>query len=123
MLNNSTHVGPRVLHRDADAHAAVRFGFAATGAGAALLIAAAAWISTCAGATAGGLACGAPERSLFALAAPAVLLVAGVRAFARAYRASRRGENWRNWQCAALALMALTLLAFTLALSMLARVS
>ncbi|MCV7160288.1 hypothetical protein H7J55_22750 [Mycolicibacterium brisbanense] len=101
----------------------MRFGFAAAGAGAALLIAAAAWMSTCAGATAGGLACGAPERSLFALAAPAVLLVAGVRAFARAYQASRRGENWRNWQCAALALMALTLLAFTLALSMLARVS
>jgi hypothetical protein len=55
------------------------------------------------------------------LAAPAVLLVAGVRAFARAYQASRRGESWRNWQCAALALIGLTLLALTLALSMLAR--
>lgn len=109
------------LHGTTDAHTAVRFGFAAAGIGAAFLIAAAAWISTCAGATADGVACGAPERALLALAAPAVLLIADVRAFARAYQASRRGESWRNWQRAALALIALTLLALTLALSMLAR--
>ncbi|MEE6166875.1 MULTISPECIES: hypothetical protein [unclassified Mycolicibacterium] len=121
MLNDSAHLAPRDLRDNTDAHAAVRFGLAAAGAGAALLIAAAAWISTCAGATAGGLACGAPERSVLALAAPAVLVVAGMRAFARAYQSSRRGENWRSWQCAALTLMALTLLALTLALSMLAR--
>jgi hypothetical protein len=121
MLHDSAHLGPRDMHGDSDSHAATRFGFAAAGVGAVLLVAAAAWISTCAGATAGGLACGAPERSLLALAAPAVLLVAGIRAFARAYHASRQRENWRNWQCAALALMALTLLALTLALSMLAR--
>ncbi|ORA27873.1 hypothetical protein [Mycobacterium aquaticum] len=121
MFHNWAHFGPRDVHGETDARAATRFGFTAAGTGAALLIAAAAWLSTCAGATAGGMACGASERSLLALAAPAVLLVGGIRAFARAYQVSRRGENWRDWQRAALTLMALTLLALTLALSMLAR--
>lgn len=121
MFNDPARLGRHDLHGDTDAHGAVRFGLAAAGAGAALLIAAAAWISTCAGATAGGAACGTPQLALLAMAAPGVLVVAGIWASARAYQSWKRNEDWRAWQRAALTLMMLTLLAVTLALPMLAR--
>jgi hypothetical protein len=121
MFNGLAHFGSRGLGDDARTGDAVRYGLAAVGIGAALLIAGAVWMSTCAGATADDVACGVPQRTLLALAAPAVLLAAGLRAFVRAYQSSRRSENWRVWQRAALTLMAVTLLALTLALPMLAK--
>jgi hypothetical protein len=120
MLDDSAHLGHHDVHDDVNPHDAVRFGRAAAGIGAALLIAGAVWMSTCVGATADSAACGVPQRILVTLAGPAVLLFAGLRAFARTYQSWKRHENWRAWQCAALTLMALTLLALTLALPMLA---
>jgi hypothetical protein len=121
MLNDSAHLGHHGVHDDGNPHDAVRFGLAAAGIAAALLIAGAVWMSTCTGATADSVACGAPQRILVTLAAPAVLFFAGLRAFARTYQSWKRHENWRAWQCAALTLMALMLLALTLALPILAR--
>ena len=121
MLGDWAHFGPHPLHDDATARDGVRFGLTATAGGAAFLIAAAVWMSTCVGATADNAACGMPQRTLLALAGPALLLLAGIRAFARAYQSWKRHENWRVWQCAALALTALALLAVTLALPMVAR--
>ena len=83
--------------RDGSISEAVRFGLAAATAGTAFLVMAAVWVSTCAGDTADAVACGVAQRTLLALAAPVILLVAGVWAFVRTYQARKRNESWRAW--------------------------
>ena len=78
---------------DANVRDAVRFGLGVAAAGVAFLVVAAVWVSTCDGATADTVACGAPQRTLLAIGAPAILLIGGLRAFVRTYQTWRRAGN------------------------------
>ena len=86
------------------------------GAGVAFLVVAAVWVSTCDGATADTVACGAPQRTLLALGAPAILMFGGLRAFVRTYQTWRRHETWWAWQGAGWFLMTLMLLVLMMSL-------
>jgi hypothetical protein len=105
---------------DANVRDAVRFGAIVAVVGVAFLITAAVWVSTCSGATADTVACGAPQRALLAVGAPAILLIGGLRAFLRTYQTWRRNETWWAWQGAAWFLLTLMLLVLTMSLPPLA---
>ena len=110
----------RLRHDDANVRDAVRFGAIVAVVGVAFLITAAVWVSTCSGATADTVACGAPQRALLAVGAPAILLIGGLRAFLRTYQTWRRNETWWAWQGAAWFLLTLMLLVLTMSLPPLA---
>jgi hypothetical protein len=114
------HQSPNDLRRGArdDAHVreAVRFGLGVAAAGLAFVLAAAVWVSTCNGATADTMACGAPQRTLLAVGAPIILSIGALRAFVRTYQRWRSHENWWAWQGAGWFLVTMTLL--VLAMSM-----
>ena len=117
----SVYQGQReVRHDNANVREAVRFGLGATAIGVAFLIVAAVWVSTCGGDTADTVACGAPQRTLLSLGAPAILFIGGVWAFVRTYRAWRKHETWWAWQGAGWFLMTLMLLALTMSMPPLA---
>jgi hypothetical protein len=98
--------GDRLGREDSEVHAAIRF---------AVLAAAAVWASTCTGAMAiDTVACGAPQRTILAFGAPAILLVAGCRAFVRTYRIWRDCGTWWAWQGAGWFLLILMLLTLTM---------
>lgn len=78
--------------------------------GGAFLAVAAVWVSTCGGSVADALACGAPQRTLLALGAPAILLAGAVRSFARAFQHRRRTEGWWSWQASGWFLIAVMVL-------------
>ena len=82
----------------------------------AFLVFAALWVSTCGGSTADTVACGAPQRTLLALGAPAILLAGTTWAFVRAYRAWRHGGASWPWQGAGWFLMITMLLILTMSL-------
>ncbi|MGE2720877.1 hypothetical protein [Mycolicibacterium celeriflavum] len=106
--------GPTELrHIDTGIRDAVRFAIGIGATGAIFLLGAMVWVSTCQGATADTLACGAPQRTLLALAAPAVLLAGGLRAFFRAYQNGRKGEMSSAWHGAGWFLLASMLLVLT----------
>ena len=107
-------------HDDANVREAVRFGLVVAVLGVAFLVVAAVWISTCDGATADTVACGAPQRTLLALGAPVILLIGGLRAFVRTYQTWKRHETWWAWQGAGWFLMTLMLLVLTISLPTLA---
>lgn len=77
---------------------AVRFALGMIVIGAVFVFAATVWVSTCQGATADSVACGAPQRTLLAIAAPAILFAGGLRALFRTHQAARRGEMAWAWQ-------------------------
>lgn len=119
----SVHHDPNDLRRGlrddlredtAQVRAAVRFGLAAAVLGVAFLVLAAVWVSTCDGATADTVACGAPQRTLLALGAPLILFVGGLWAFVRTYQAWRNHETWWAWQGAGWFLLTLMLLVLTM---------
>ncbi|HEY6575822.1 MAG TPA: hypothetical protein VI029_13000 [Mycobacterium sp.] len=89
---------PNDLQHDDSVGAAVRFAAVFGVLGVGFLVVAAGWVSTCSGSTLDTVACGAPERTLLALGAPVILLVGGVWAFVRTYRAWRNEETWWAWQ-------------------------
>ncbi|WP_197374219.1 hypothetical protein [Mycolicibacterium baixiangningiae] len=95
------HVGVRVV---------ARFTTAVALLGGAFLAVAAVWVSTCGGSVADALACGAPQRTLLALGAPAILLVGAVRAFLRAFGHRTRTDAWWAWQVSGWFLIALMVL-------------
>ena len=105
---------------DANVRDAVRFGLGVAAAGVAFLVVAAVWVSTCGGDTADTMACGAPQRTLLAIGAPAILLIGGLRAFVRTYQTWRRQENWWAWQGAGWFLLTLMLLILTMSMPPLA---
>ncbi|OBI75308.1 hypothetical protein [Mycobacterium sp. E740] len=106
--------GPGELRRvDSGLRDAVRFAIGIGVTGAVFLLAAAVWVSTCQGATADSVACGAPQRTLLALAAPAVLCAGGLRALLRAYQTWRRGDMSAAWHGAGWFLVASALLVLT----------
>jgi hypothetical protein len=105
---------------DANVRDAVRFGFGVAVTAIAFLIVAAVWVSTCNGATADTVSCGAPQRMLLAIGAPVILLIGGLRAFFRTYRTWRRHEAWWAWQGAGWFLMTLMLLVLTMSMPALA---
>lgn len=99
---------------------AVRFGLGFAVAGVVFLVVAAVWVSTCDGATADIVACGAPQRTLLAFGAPVILLIGGLRAFFRTYQAWRKEETWWAWQGAGWFLLTLMLLVLTMSMPALA---
>lgn len=111
---------PNLRHDDANVRDAVRFGAGVAAAGIGFLVLAAMWVSTCNGATADTLACGAPQRTLLAIGAPAIMLIGGLLAFVRTYQAWRKGHAWWAWQGAGLLLLAMTVVTLTIAVSPLA---
>jgi drug/metabolite transporter superfamily protein YnfA len=108
--------------RQDDAHVreAVRFGLGFAAAGVVFVVVAAVWVSTCDGATADIVACGAPQRTLLAIGAPVILLIGGLRAFFRTYQAWRKEETWWAWQGAGWFLLTLMLLVLTMSMPALA---
>ena len=110
----------RLRHGDANVRDAVRFSAIVVVISLAFLITAAVWVSTCAGATADTVACGAPQRALLAVGAPVILLVGGLRAFFRTYQTWRRHDTWWAWQGAGWVLMTLMLLVLTMSMPPLA---
>jgi hypothetical protein len=104
----------RVRQDDANVRDAVRFGAVVAVVGVAFLFTAAVWVSTCSGATADTVACGAPQRALLAFGAPAILLIGGLRAFFRTYQTWRRRETWWAWQGVGLLLLTMMLLVLTM---------
>ncbi|GBE65735.1 hypothetical protein MFM001_21970 [Mycobacterium sp. MFM001] len=100
--------------QDRDVQSAVRFAVLAGVAGVAFLIVAALWVSTCGGVAVDTVACGAPQRTLLAFGAPAILLASGVWAFVRTYRIWRDHGTWWAWQGAGWFLLMLMLVTLTM---------
>jgi hypothetical protein len=105
---------------DANVRAAVRFGLLVGVLGVAFLVVAAVWVSTCDGATADTVACGAPQRAVLSLGAPLILLIGGLRAFVRTYQTWRNHETWWAWQGAGWFLLTLMLLVLTMSMPVIA---
>lgn len=101
-------------HRDVELRTAVRFAATVSAAGAAFLLLAALWVSTCQGGIVSTAACGLPQRTLLALGAPIILLGGGLWSFARTYRVWRDRGSWWGWQGAGWLLLTLMLLALTM---------
>lgn len=74
------------------------------------------WLSTCVGDTADAVACGVPQRTLLALAAPGILLAAGMWALARPLQTETSREHTRAWQGAGLVLLTLMVVALAISL-------
>ncbi len=92
---------------DGNVRDAVRFGALVSSAAIVFLVMAAVWIRTCSGEDT--VACGAPERTLLAFGAPAILLFGGLRAFVRTYQEWRSERTWWGWQGAGWFLLTLML--------------
>jgi hypothetical protein len=114
------HNSNDLRHDDANVRDAVRFAIVMAAVGVAFLVVAVVWVSTCSGATADTVACGAPQRTLLALGAPVILLIGGLRAFVRTYQTWRNHETWWAWQGAGWFLLTLMLLVLTMSLPSLA---
>lgn len=110
----------RVRQDDPNVRDAVRFGAIVAAVGIGLLLTAAVWVSTCTGATADTVACGAPQRTLLAIGAPVILLIGGLRAFLRTYQAWRKRETWWVWQGVGWFLLTMMLLVVTMSMPSLA---
>jgi hypothetical protein len=110
----------RVRQDDAGVRDAIRFGAIVAVVGIGFLVTAAVWVSTCSGATADTVACGAPQRTLLAVGAPVILLIGGLRAFFRTYQTWRRRETWWAWQGVGWFLLTLMLLVLTMSMPPLA---
>ena len=106
----------RLRHDDAGVRDALRFGAVVAVVGLAFLLTAAVWVSTCSGATADTVACGAPQRALLAFGAPVILLIGGLRAFFRTYQTWRRRETWWAWQGVGWFLLTMMLLVLTMSM-------
>ncbi len=107
----------RVQQDDAGIRDAVRFGAIVAVVGVAFLVTAMVWVSTCSGATADTVACGAPQRTMLALGAPVILLIGGLRAFFRTYQTWRRGETWWAWQGVGWFLLTMMLLVVSMSMT------
>jgi hypothetical protein len=107
--------GDRLGQVDSDVHQAVRFAVLASLAGIGYLVVAALWDSTCKGAmSVDTAACGAPQLTVLAFGAPAILLVTGLWAFFRTYRVWRAEGTWWAWQGAGWLLMVLMVVTLTM---------
>jgi hypothetical protein len=111
---------PNDLRNDDAVREAVRFGLVVAVLGVAFLVVAAAWVSTCDGATADTAACGVPQRALLSVGAPVILLIGGLRAFVRTFQTWRNNGTWWPWQGAGWFLFTLMLLVLTMSMPALA---
>ena len=95
---------------------ALRVGFGFAAAGATFLFVAVVWIGTCTGSLAQAAGCGAPQRAMLALGAPAILLAGGVWSLVCSYRVRHEQSAWLAWQVAGWSLLALMVLSAMLSL-------
>lgn len=94
---------------------AARTGLGFAAAGAAFLFVAMVWIGTCTGSLAQAAGCGAPQRAMLALGAPAILLVGGLWSIVRSFRRSEHHARWA-WLAAGWTLLVLMVLSAVLSL-------
>ncbi len=110
--------GPNDLRRDDPSiREAIRFVALVAVLGIGFLVISAVWVGTCDGTTGDTVACGAPERTLLAFGAPAILLVGGIHAFLRTYRNWRTNQTWVARQGAGWFLLSLMLIVLTMSLA------
>jgi hypothetical protein len=103
--------GDRLGQDDDEVRAAIRFALVTTVAGVAFLVVAALWVGGCDQPSAvDTTACGAPERTLLAVGAPAILAGGGLWAFVRTYRVWRSYGVWWGWHGAGWFLLGLMVL-------------
>lgn len=99
-----------------DGRGPLRFGLGCAALGGALLMGAAVWVSTCSGNTVDVMACGRPQLTLLALAAPIVLAGGGLWALGRFYQCRRRDGGWRAWLAAGWFLLTVLVVVVTMSL-------
>lgn len=117
-IGNAMYENPNdVRHDDQIIRAAIRFSTLTAVLGIGFLIAASVWVSTCGGSTADTVACGAPQRTVLALGAPAILLFGALWAFIRTYQRWQTNQTWVPWQGAGWFLMTLMLIVLTMSLT------
>lgn len=104
--------GDRLGKEDDEVRSAIRFAAIATVIGVVFLVIAAVWVGGCDGATsdADSFACGAPQRTILGLGAPAILMASGLWAFYRTFRVWRARGTWWGWQGAGWFLMMVMLI-------------
>ena len=106
----------RVSYGDDGVREAVRTGIGFAAAGLLFLVTASIWVGTCTGATADAMACGAPQRAVLALGAPAIFMMGVVWSLARSLRVRRDQTAWPVWLGTASALVALMVVSVALSL-------
>lgn len=116
LSRNSRELGRRVGYGDDGVRDAVRTGVGFAAAGFLFLVTAAIWISTCSGATVDAMACGAPQRALLALGAPAIFAMGAVWSLTRILRVRREQTAWWAWLGTGSVLIALVVLSVVLSL-------
>lgn len=94
----------------------VKYAAGAAGIAGVFMVMSTLWLSTCVGDTADAVACGVPQRTLLALAAPGILLAAGMWALARPLQTETSREHTRAWQGAGLVLLTLMVVALAISL-------
>jgi hypothetical protein len=109
--------GDRLGQEDGEVHAAIRFAVLAAAAGAAFLVLAALWVSTCPGTGVDTVACGTPQRTMLALGGPLILFAGGLWAFLRTYRVWKAHGVWWGWHGAGWFLLTLMVVALGLGVS------
>ena len=110
----------RELRRGADysepgVRDALRTGLGFAAAGATFLFVAMVWIGTCTGSLAQAAGCGASQRAMLALGAPAILLVGGLWSIVCSFRRREHSARWA-WQAAGWTRLALMVLSVVLSL-------
>ncbi|MEZ0342919.1 hypothetical protein ACAG25_23420 [Mycobacterium sp. pV006] len=94
MLPQLSREGSHTRGTERTSAAAARTALVFTAAGIGFLALAAIWLGTCTGSTIDPLACGAPQRALLGVGAPAILAIGGIYAGARSSRAEADQMPW-----------------------------
>lgn len=87
---------------------AVRSGFGIATAALVFYVLATVWVGTCTGSIANAAGCGAPQRAMLTLGAPAILFAGGLWSLARGMRMRRDHAVWFASGSVLLALMVLS---------------
>ncbi|WP_460355187.1 hypothetical protein [Mycobacterium sp. ZZG] len=115
LSHHTRELRPGASYAEPGVRDAVRAGFGFAAAGATFLFAAMVWIGTCTGSLAEAAGCGAPQRTMLALGAPAILLVGGLWSLVRSFRVRHGHARWA-WQGAGWSLLALMVLSAVVSL-------
>ena len=79
---------------DVGVREAARTGFGVVVAAVVFYVLATVWVGTCTGSIANAAGCGAPQRAMLALGAPAILFAGGLWSLARGVRSRRDQPVW-----------------------------
>lgn len=93
---------------DVGVREAARTGFGIVVAAIVFYVLATVWVGTCTGSIANAAGCGAPQRAMLTLGAPAILLAGGLWSLSRGVRSRRDQPVWFATGSALLVLMVLS---------------